>query len=250
MSGTDSKHVSNSDGQHSAHTPLSRNEIAYLVAHDFPDGAVVNLGIGMPTLVADFLPTDREILLQSENGILGMGGAASGDEVDLDIINASRTPVVLLPGASITEHTIAFAMMRGGHLDYSVLGGFQVAENGDLANWLTSGPGAIAAIGGAMDLAVGAREVIVMMEHVTKDQTPKLLTACTYPLTATGVVNTVYTDLAIIDVTPNGFVVRAIIEGLTVETLAKKTWAALSISDKLAVISRNEQGDPVYKSAD
>jgi 3-oxoadipate CoA-transferase beta subunit len=248
MNSTTTKQVSETDAQQTTYTPLSRNDIAYLVAHDFPDGAVVNLGIGMPTLVADFLPADREILLQSENGILGMGGAASGAEIDLDIINASRTPVVLLPGASITEHTIAFAMMRGGHLDYSVLGGFQVAENGDLANWLTSGPGAIAAIGGAMDLAVGAREVIVMMEHVTKDQAPKLLPACTYPLTAAGVVNYVYTDLAIIDVTPSGFVVRAILEGLTVETLAKKTGATLAISDKLAVISRNAQGDPVYTS--
>ncbi len=248
MSSTTTKQVSENDTQQTTYTPLSRNDIAYLVAHDFPDGAVVNLGIGMPTLVADFLPVDREILLQSENGILGMGGAASGADIDLDIINASRTPVVLLPGASITEHTIAFAMMRGGHLDYSVLGGFQVAENGDLANWLTSGPDAIAAIGGAMDLAVGAREVIVMMEHVTKDQSPKLLPACTYPLTAAGVVNVIYTDLAIIDVTASGFVVRAILERLTVETLAKKTGATLAISDKLAVIRRNAQGDPVYTS--
>jgi 3-oxoadipate CoA-transferase beta subunit len=247
MSRTNTNQEFAANVQQAAYTPLSRNEIAYLVAHDFPDGAVVNLGIGMPTLVADFLPSDREILLQSENGILGMGGAATGADIDLDIINASRTPVVLLPGASITEHTIAFAMMRGGHLDYSVLGGFQVAENGDLANWLTSGPGAIAAIGGAMDLAVGAREVIVMMEHVTKDQTPKLLPTCTYPLTAAGVVNYVYTDLAIIDITPSGFVVRAILEGLTVETLAKKTGAALAISDKLTVIRRNAQGNPVYK---
>ncbi len=247
MSLTNTNQISEGKVQQAAYTPLSRDDIAYLVANDFPDGAVVNLGIGMPTLVANFLPADREILLQSENGILGMGGAASGDDIDLDIINASRTPVVLLPGASITEHTIAFAMMRGGHLDYSVLGGFQVAENGDLANWLTSGPGAIAAIGGAMDLAVGAREVIVMMEHVTKDQTPKLLPTCTYPLTAAGVVNYVYTDLAIIDVTPSGFVVRAILEGLTVETLEKKTGAALAISDKLAVIRRNAQGNPVYK---
>ena len=227
--------------------PLSRDEIAFLLAQDLPDGSVVNLGIGMPTLVANYLPTDREILLQSENGILGMGGAATGDEIDLDIINASRTPVVLLPGASITEHTIAFSMMRGGHLDYSVLGGFQVAANGDLANWLTSGSDAIAAIGGAMDLAVGARKVIVMMEHVTKDQSPKLMQACTYPLTAAGVVNHIYTDLAVIDVTPAGFLVRAMLEGLTVETLARKTGAPLAISDKLAMIRRDAQGNPEYK---
>jgi 3-oxoadipate CoA-transferase beta subunit len=226
--------------------PLSRAEISYLVAHDFPDGSIVNLGIGMPTQVADFLPKDREILLHSENGILGMGRAAVGDEIDLDLINASRTPVTLLDGASITEHTISFAMMRGGHLDYSVLGGFQVAANGDLANWITSGPDAIAAIGGAMDLAIGARNVIVMMEHVTKDQTPKLMLQCTYPLTGAGVVNQIYTDLAIIDVTPAGFEVRAIIEGLSFDALQDKTGAPLKPALNLKKISRNSQGHPIY----
>ena len=230
----------------SSFKPLTRAEISYLVANDFPDGSVVNLGIGMPTQVSDFLPKDREILLHSENGILGMGSAAVGDEIDLDLINASRTPVTLLDGASITEHTISFAMMRGGHLDYSVLGGFQVASNGDLANWITSGPDAIAAIGGAMDLAIGARNVIVMMEHVTKDQTPKLMQQCTYPLTGAGVVNQIYTDLAIIDVTPQGFEVRAMIEGLTMETLQQKTGAPLRASPKLSTIRRNAQGNPVY----
>ena len=226
--------------------PLSRAEISYLVANDFPDGSVVNLGIGMPTQVADFLPKDREILLHSENGILGMGRAAVGDEIDLDLINASRTPVTLLDGASITEHTISFAMMRGGHLDYSVLGGFQVAANGDLANWITSGPDAIAAIGGAMDLAIGARNVIVMMEHVAKDQTPKLMMQCTYPLTGAGVVNQVYTDLAIIDVTPAGFEVRAIVEGLSLEALQEKTGAPLTPATNLKTICRNGQGNPIY----
>ncbi len=226
--------------------PLTRGEIAYLVAHDFPDGSVVNLGIGMPTQVADYLPSDREIILHSENGILGMGRAAMGDEIDLDIINASRTPVVLLKGASISEHTVSFAMMRGGHLDYSVLGGFQVAVNGDLANWITSGPDAIAAIGGAMDLAIGARNVIVMMEHVAKDMTSKLMPACTYPLTGAGVVNQVYTDLAIIDIKPEGFVVRAMVEGITLETLQEKTGAPLHTSDNIATIRRNPQGHPCY----
>lgn len=226
--------------------PLSRAEISYLVAHDFPDGSVVNLGIGMPTQVADFLPKDREILLHSENGILGMGRAAIGDEIDTDLINASRTPVTLLDGASITEHTISFAMMRGGHLDFSVLGGFQVAENGDLANWITSGPDAIAAIGGAMDLAIGARNVIVMMEHVLKDQSPKLMKQCTYPLTGAGVVDQVYTDLAIIDVTPGGFEVRAIVEGLSMDALQKKTGAPLKPSAKLSTIRRDAQSNPYY----
>lgn len=227
--------------------PLSRADISYLVAHDIPDGSYVNLGIGMPTQVGDFLPADREIILHSENGILGMGVAATGDQIDLDLINASRTPITLLPGASITEHTVSFAMMRGGHLDYSILGGFQVAENGDLANWITSGPDAIAAIGGAMDLAIGARNVIVMMEHVTKDQTPKLLNACTYPLTGAGVVNHVYTDLAIIDVTPDGFVVRALVEGLSLEELQAKTEAKLKPSDSIATIRRDAMGNPTYK---
>lgn len=230
----------------SSFKPLSRAEISYLVAHDFPDGSVVNLGIGMPTQVADYLPQDREILLHSENGILGMGRAAVGDEIDLDLINASRTPVTLLDGASITEHTISFAMMRGGHLDYSVLGGFQVAANGDLANWITSGPDAIAAIGGAMDLAIGARNVIVMMEHVAKDQTPKLMMQCTYPLTGAGVVNQVYTDLAIIDVTPNGFEVRAIVDGLSLDALQQKTGAPLTPAPALKTIYRNHQGNPTY----
>ena len=230
----------------SSFKPLSRAEISYLVAHDFPDGSVVNLGIGMPTQVADYLPTDREILLHSENGILGMGRAAVGDEIDLDLINASRIPVTLLAGGSITEHTVSFAMMRGGHLDYSVLGGFQVAANGDLANWITSGPDAIAAIGGAMDLAIGARHVIVMMEHVAKDQTPKLMTQCTYPLTGAGVVDYVYTDLAIIDVTPDGFEVRAILDGLSLEALQQKTGAPLKPSNKLSVIRRDAQGHPTY----
>jgi 3-oxoadipate CoA-transferase beta subunit len=230
----------------SSFKPLSRAEISYLVAHDFPDGSVVNLGIGMPTQVADFLPKDREILLHSENGILGMGRAAIGDEIDFDLINASRTPVTLLEGASITEHTVSFAMMRGGHLDYSVLGGFQVAANGDLANWITSGPDAIAAIGGAMDLAIGARNVIVMMEHVAKDQSSKLMQQCTYPLTGAGVVNQVYTDLAIIDVTPGGFEVRAMIEGLSLEALQQKTGAPLKPSAKLAVIRRDAKGHPTY----
>ncbi len=226
--------------------PLSRAEISYLVAHDFPDGSVVNLGIGMPTQVADYLPKDREILLHSENGILGMGRAATGDEIDPDLINASRTPVTLLDGASITEHTISFAMMRGGHLDYSVLGGFQVAANGDLANWITSGPDAIAAIGGAMDLAIGARNVIVMMEHVAKDQTPKMMKQCTYPLTGAGVVNQVYTDLAIIDVKPDGFEVRAILDGLSMEVLQQKTGAPLKPSATLSVIRRDADGHPIY----
>lgn len=230
--------------------PLTRAEIAYLVAHDLPDGSYVNLGIGMPTMVSDYLPTDREVILHSENGILGSGRPAVGDEIDPDLINASRTPVTLLAGASITEHTVAFAMMRGGHLDYSILGGFQVGANGDLANWITNAPDAIAAIGGAMDLAVGARQVIVMMEHVSKDGSPKLLDRVTYPPTGLGVVDHVYTDLAIIDVTAQGFVVRAMVEGMTLDALTKLSGAALHApggnADQIGIIRRDTDGHPVY----
>lgn len=223
---------------------LNRKQIAQLVAQDIPDGATVNLGIGMPTLVADYLPPDREILMHSENGILGMGATAIDDEIDLDLINASRVPVTLRVGASITEHTISFAMMRGGHLDFSVLGGFQVAPNGDLANWITDAPDAIPAIGGAMDLAVGAKRVLITMDHTTKQGEHKLLEACSYPLTGVGVVDTVYTNLAIVDVHDGKFTVRAIVEGLTMDELQEQTGAPLYASPQLKTISLTENGDP------
>ncbi|NLY28144.1 MAG: 3-oxoacid CoA-transferase subunit B [Alcaligenaceae bacterium] len=224
------------------HLSLNRQQIAQLVANDIPDGAIVNLGIGMPTLVSDYLPPDREILLHSENGILGMGAAAQGDEIDEDLINASRVPITLIPGASITEHTISFAMMRGGHLDYSILGGFQVAPNGDLANWITDAPDAIAAIGGAMDLAVGARQVLVMMDHTTKTGEPKLLEACSYPLTGVGVVNTVYTNLAIVDIRNGRFVLRALVQGMTPDELQKRTGATLHVETPVQTITLDDQG--------
>lgn len=223
---------------------LNRNQIAQLVAQDIPDGSTVNLGIGMPTLVADYLPPDREILMHSENGILGMGETATDDDIDLDLINASRVPVTLRIGASITEHTISFAMMRGGHLDFSVLGGFQVAPNGDLANWITDAPDAIPAIGGAMDLAVGAKRVLITMDHTTKQGEHKLLEACTYPLTGVGVVDTVYTNLAIVDVHDGKFTVRAIVEGLSLEDLQKQTGAPLHASPQLKTISLTKEGEP------
>ena len=227
------------------HLRLNRDQIARLVAQSLPDGAYVNLGIGMPTKVADFLPKDREIILHSENGILGMGGSATGDKIDTDIIDASRMPIVLLDGASITEHTNSFAMMRGGHLDYSILGGFQVAENGDLANWITDAPDAIAAIGGAMDLAVGAKQVLVMMEHTTKAGEPKLLRECSYPLTGIGVVDRVYTDLAIIDVADGRFLLHAIVEGLDVQALQAMTGATLVEKEDMRIIRLDEQHHPV-----
>jgi 3-oxoadipate CoA-transferase beta subunit len=218
---------------------LNRQQIARAVANDIPDGAVVNLGIGMPTLVGDYLPPDREILLHSENGVLGMGPAATGDAIDPDLINASRTPITLLTGASITEHTVSFAMMRGGHLDYAVLGAFQVSERGDLANWKTDAPDAIAAVGGAMDLAVGAKHVYVTMDHRGRDGSPKILPFCTYPLTGAGVVDRIYTDLAIIDVLPDGLSVRAMLEGVTAEFLQSVTGAPLRFADTLGVLKKD-----------
>lgn len=207
--------------------PMTRQQVAQLLAGDIPDGSVVNLGIGMPTLVGDYLPPDKDILLHSENGITGMGPAAAGDAIDPDLINASRQPITLLPGASITEHTVSFAMMRGGHLDYAVLGAFQVSERGDLANWKTDAADAIPAVGGAMDLAVGARQVLAMMEHRGRDGAPKILRQCRYPLTGAGVVTRIYTDLAVIDVTPDGLRVRDMIDGMTLTALQARTGAPL-----------------------
>lgn len=227
------------------HVALNRLQVAKLVAESLPDGAYVNLGIGMPTKVADYLPADREIILHSENGILGMGGTAVGDAIDTDLIDASRVPISLLDGASITEHTNSFAMMRGGHLDYSILGGFQVAPNGDLANWITDAQDAIPAVGGAMDLVVGAKQVIVMLEHTTKTGQAKLLSKCTYPLTGVGVVDWVYTDLAVIQPRDGVFHVHAMVEHLTLEELQARTGAPLQ-ADAPRTIRVDEHGMPFY----
>ncbi|MGE8687289.1 MAG: 3-oxoacid CoA-transferase subunit B [Achromobacter sp.] len=227
-------------------TGLTRQQIARLLAGDIPDGSIVNLGIGMPTLVGDYLPPDKDILLHSENGILGMGPAASGENVDADLINASRQPVTLRQGASITEHTISFAMMRGGHLDYAVLGAFQVSERGDLANWKTDAADAIPAVGGAMDLAVGARQVLVTMEHRGRDGAPKLLERCTYPLTGKGVVTRIYTDLAVIDVAPEGLRVHAMAPGVEEAFLRSVTGAPLHFAAAPLRIVLEADGTPRY----
>lgn len=185
---------------------ISRDEIAARVARDIPEGAIVNLGIGLPTKVANYLPQDKDIFLQSENGVLGMGPAPAAGEEDWDLINAGKQPVTLLAGGSYFHHADSFAMMRGGHLDICVLGAFQVAVNGDLANWSTGEPDAIPAVGGAMDLAAGARDVFVMMELLTKDGQSKLVKQCTYPLTGLGCVSRVYTDVAVFQIEPGGVV--------------------------------------------
>ena len=206
----------------------SREQIAARVARDIPEGAYVNLGIGLPTLVANHLPKDREVFLHSENGVLGMGPAPAKGEEDEDLINAGKQPVTLLTGGAYFHHGDSFAMMRGGHLDICVLGAFQVSAEGDLANWHTGEPDAIPAVGGAMDLAIGARRVFVMMEHVTKSGEPKIVARCTYPLTAMQCVDRIYTDLAVIDVTGSGLKLVEMVEGVALDELQRMTAAPLA----------------------
>src|SRR5215468_9845341 len=207
---------------------LSRKQMAARVARDIPEGAYVNLGIGLPTLVADFLPSGKDVFLHSENGLLGMGPAPAKGAEDLDLINAGKQPVTALPGAAYFHHADSFAMMRGGHLDICVLGAFQVSVTGDLANWHTGDPAAIPAVGGAMDLAIGAKRTFVMMEHLTKAGESKIVPTCTYPLTARACVARIYTDLAVIDITARGLVVRDIVTGLSVSELAGLSKVALA----------------------
>lgn len=210
-------------------TGFSKTEIAARIAADIPDGSYVNLGIGMPTLVGDALPADKEILLHSENGILGMGPSPTPEQLDPELINAGKQPVTLLTGGSIFHHTDSFMMMRGGHLDICVLGGFEVSERGDLANWSTGDKSLAPAVGGAMDLAIGAKRVFVMMTHTTKDGRSKLVKQCTYPLTATRCVDRVYTDLAVLQVEEDGLHLVELAPGVTVEQLRESTEATLHV---------------------
>jgi 3-oxoadipate CoA-transferase beta subunit len=207
---------------------FNREQIAARVARDIPEGAYVNLGIGLPTLVANHLPKDREIFLHSENGLLGMGPAPVPGEEDYDLINAGKQPVTLLTGGAYFHHADSFAMMRGGHLDICVLGAFQVSATGDLANWHTGAKDAIPAVGGAMDLAIGAKQVFVMMEHLTRSGESKIVPRCTYPLTGIGCVDRIYTDLAVIDVTPKGLRVLEMVEELSLDELTRLTGVALA----------------------
>ena len=211
--------------------PWTRAEIAARAAHDIPEGFYVNLGIGIPVLVADHLPADREIIIQSENGVLGMGPAPEPDKINRWLINAGKQYVTLLPGGSYMHHADSFALIRGGHLDLCVLGAFQVAENGDLANWATSESDHTPAVGGAMDLAAGAQRIWVLMEHTTKTGESRLKRRCSYPLTEPGVVKRVYTNLAVLDVTDEGFVVRDMVPGLTLEALQDVTEARLRMAN-------------------
>jgi 3-oxoadipate CoA-transferase beta subunit len=205
----------------------TKDQMAQRVAQDIFDGAVVNLGIGLPTRVANHLPAGREVILHSENGVIGMGPAPAAGEEDYDLINAGKQPVTLLPGGCFFHHADSFAMMRGGHLDICVLGAFQVSATGDLANWHTGAADAIPAVGGAMDLAIGAKKTFVMMEHTTKTGESKLVDHCSYPLTGIGCVSRIYTELAVIDVTPSGLKLIEIVEGLSFDELQKLTGAPL-----------------------
>jgi 3-oxoadipate CoA-transferase beta subunit len=201
----------------------TRDEVAARIARDIPEGAYVNLGIGLPTLVANHLAPDKEIFLHSENGILGMGPAPAPGDEDPELINAGKQPVTLLAGGSYFHHADSFAMIRGGHVDICVLGAFQVSIAGDLANWHTGEPDTIPAVGGAMDLAVGARKVFVMMEHLTRKGEPKIVERCTYPLTGVRCVSRIYTDMAVLDVTPAGLSVVDMVDGLSLAELKQCT---------------------------
>jgi 3-oxoadipate CoA-transferase, beta subunit len=206
----------------------TRDQMAERVARDIPEGAYVNLGIGLPTLVGNHLPEAREVFLHSENGVLGMGPAPAPGQEDPDLINAGKQPVTLRPGGAFFHHADSFAMMRGGHLDICVLGAFQVSATGDLANWHTGAPDAIPAVGGAMDLALGAKKTYVMMDHLTKSGASKIVAQCSYPLTAIACVSRIYTDLAVIDVTPQGLKVLDIVDGLTLAELQRLTGVPLT----------------------
>ena len=206
---------------------LTRDQIAKRVAQDIPEGSYVNLGIGLPTVIANHLEAGKEIFLHSENGILGLGPAPAAGDEDPELINAGKQFVTLMQGGSFFHHGDSFTMMRGGHLDICVLGAFQVSESGDLANWHTGAADAIPAVGGAMDLAIGAKRVFVTMEHLTKSGESKIVEQCTYPLTGIGCVNRIYTDLAVIEVSPSGLTVIDIVPGLSFEKLQQLTAANL-----------------------
>ena len=206
---------------------MDRNQMAARVARDIPEGAYVNLGIGLPTLVADHIPAGREVILHSENGVLGIGPSPQKGQEDYDLINAGKQPVTLLAGGAFFHHADSFGMIRGQHLDFCVLGAFQVSVKGDIANWHTGAPDAIPAVGGAMDLAIGAKKVLVMMEHLTKDGKSKVVEQCSYPLTGAACVSRIYTDLAVIDVKADGLHVVDMAEGLEFDELQRLTGVPL-----------------------
>lgn len=205
----------------------SKEEMAKLVANDIPDGSYVNLGIGIPELIANYVPEGREVIIHTENGLLGVGPAPAPGLEDFDLINAGKKPITAIKGACFFHHADSFAMIRGAHLDFTILGAYQVSQNGDLANWSTGSPNDIPAVGGAMDLVQGVKNVFVIMSHTTKDGNPKIVKKCSYPLTGIGVVSRIYTDLAIIDVTKQGLKVIQLAPGIDKDTIINKTEAEL-----------------------
>lgn len=216
---------------------LTREQIAERAALELPDGAYVNLGWGIPNLIAAYVPADITVYFHSENGILGMGPRAKPGEEDFDLVDAMKVPVTLIPGASFFSQDAAHVMTRGGHLDFSILGGMQVAENGDLANWRVPGAKGAGNIGGAMDISVGAKRLIITMEHNAKDGSPKIVRRCSYPLTAIECVHTIITDLAVIDVLPEGLVLREVAPGFTSEDVQQFTEPKLRCSDEVPELS-------------
>ena len=221
--------------------PLSRKQIAWRAAQDLGDGTYVNLGIGLPTLVADVLPDNREIVLQSENGVLGVGPAPGANEIDMDLVNAGKQPVTLLKGGSYVHHTDSFLMIRGQHLDYALLGAFEVAENGDLANWTTDDPKFPPGVGGAMDLAAGAQHVFVTLEHTDSHGNPKLVERCGYPLTMPNCVDAVITDLALLRRPDRAsrFVLEEVAAGFSVEEVLSLTGMTVDVADEVGVMQEN-----------
>jgi len=211
----------------SAQTGWSREEMAALAALDIPDGTYVNLGIGIPELVARHVPAGRELVFHTENGLLGVGPPPAPGDEDADLLNAGKKPVTAVPGAAFFHHADSFAMIRGGHIGVCVLGAMQVSAAGDLANWSTGEPDAIPAVGGAMDLVAGVGRVLVLMEHVTRRGEPKLVDRCTLPLTGVGVVSRVYTNLAVVDITPRGLVARGLAPGVPLDAVQARTGAPL-----------------------
>ena len=211
--------------------PLTRHQIAWRAAQDLLEGSYVNLGLGLPVLVANYKPDDRDLMFHSENGIVGVGPLASENEEDPDFVDAGSQKITLSPGAALFDSTQAFAMIRGGHLDVTLLGGFEVSQTGDLANWDAKMAHKGQLVGGAMDLVTGAKSVRVTMQHTTKTGAPRLVERCSYPLTGVGTVDRVYTDLAVVDVTSDGFLVREMISGLSGDALQEKSGAPLAFAE-------------------
>jgi 3-oxoadipate CoA-transferase beta subunit len=220
--------------------PLTREQMAWRAAQDLKEGDYVNLGIGIPTLAASYVPPDREVIFHSENGILGMGPKPEPGKEDPNMVDAGKNKTTLVPGGCFVHHADAFLMIRGGHLDVSLLGAFEVSESGDLANWTTEDPAFPPGVGGAMDLAVGARAIRVIMEHTSKRGEPRILKACTYPLTAAACVKRIYTNLAVIDVTPRGLLVIEMIAGMTLERLQASTEPSLKLVPDWQVLAPPE----------